>query len=578
MGKKQIFVIFKTHLDIGFTDCAENVIESYMNTYIPNAIKIGYELKDSDTPFVWTVGSWLIDRALKNDKTGTVEGAVRDGILNWHALAFTTHTELMSPKLFEYELNISKRLDERFGRKTIGSKMTDVPGHTLGMLPLMSKAGIKFMHIGINPATPLPPVPPLFRWKCGEDSVVVMYQGEYGEFQDFGDFGVCFAHTGDNLGPQSKEQIIEIYSDLRKSYPEYEFTAGTLNYLAERACRVRFLPVLENEIGDTWIHGAGTDPQKISRYKRVLREIEGRDLSAVDLTDNLLLVPEHTWGKDLKTFFNDTRHFTHAELEGVSAQWEGMKKSWDEQRSFVEKAERLLGIEPEYPLPPVDLSGCEPTESESIGFEISWQIFDNSDYERYKKDYMRLTEENRGWALWDFTKVGLPDYSGGIYTAKAGEFYKKGSKLLVKLAFDADAAEKYGLPYFYAEIDNNNISIKWFGRKMNRSPQACWLKFKGFEENWELDKMGQWIKPGSIVGSPLISAIDSGIRNKDCCIKSLDAALVAPFGRRLLHYADGRGEQDLYFNLYNNIWNTNFPMWYSDDAMFRFTIDGRCYE
>ena len=27
-----------------------------------------------------------------------------------------------------------------------------------------------------------------------------------------------------------------------------------------------------------------------------------------------------------------------------------------------------------------------------------------------------------------------------------------------------------------------------------------------------------------------------------------------------------------YFNLYNNIWNTNFPMWYSDDAMFRFLI------
>ena len=23
-------------------------------------------------------------------------------------------------------------------------------------------------------------------------------------------------------------------------------------------------------------------------------------------------------------------------------------------------------------------------------------------------------------------------------------------------------------------------------------------------------------------------------------------------------------------NLYNNIWNTNFPMWYSDDALFRF--------
>jgi hypothetical protein len=32
---------------------------------------------------------------------------------------------------------------------------------------------------------------------------------------------------------------------------------------------------------------------------------------------------------------------------------------------------------------------------------------------------------------------------------------------------------------------------------------------------------------------------------------------------------------DMYFNLYNNIWNTNFPMWFSDDAKFRFVIRKR---
>ena len=46
----------------------------------------------------------------------------------------------------------------------------------------------------------------------------------------------------------------------------------------------------------------------------------------------------------------------------------------------------------------------------------------------------------------------------------------------------------------------------------------------------------------------------------------------APFGRRLLQYNCGDARQDMYFNLYNNIWNTNFPLWYSDDAVFRFTI------
>ena len=27
-----------------------------------------------------------------------------------------------------------------------------------------------------------------------------------------------------------------------------------------------------------------------------------------------------------------------------------------------------------------------------------------------------------------------------------------------------------------------------------------------------------------------------------------------------------------HFNLFNNIWNTNFPMWYEDDARFRFVL------
>ena len=81
---------------------------------------------------------------------------------------------------------------------------------------------------------------------------------------------------------------------------------------------------------------------------------------------------------------------------------------------------------------------------------------------------------------------------------------------------------------------------------------------------------GEWISPFQIIGSPLISAVDKGVRNSSTEIVSYDACLVAPFGRRLLDYDLHPKTQDLYFNLYNNIWNTNFPMWYSDDTRFRF--------
>lgn len=576
MNKKDVLVIFKTHLDVGFTNYAENVIDNYLNSFIPNAIKVGYELKDTDTPFIWTVGSWMIWKALKEDKSGAVEQAVRDGILNWHGLPFTTHTELLNAKLFEAGLDISTELDEKFGRKTIAAKMTDVPGHTIGMIPLMRRRGLEFLHIGVNSATPVPPVPPLFKWKNGNEYITVMYEDGYGCTQEFDDFVLCFAHTHDNAGPQSKEEIIKVYEEIQKKFPDYTLKAATLNDVAERVRNIKNIPVVEKEIGDTWIHGAATDPQKLSRYRNILRHTDENDLRDVRLRENLLFVPEHTWGMDVKKYFRDDKHYTYKEMEDCVDERKTIEKSWEEQRNYVRNAEKILKIEPDYDTSAPDLSGYEKiTDDKADVFDISWQIFDNSDYKRYKKDYMRLNDATVGWAIWDFTKVGLPDYNGGIYTAQVTEAYKKDNTEIYKLEFDKEIETKYGLPYFYLIIKDKNIEIKWYNKKNSRLPQACWFKIKGLDEEWELNKMGEWISPENIIGSPLISAVENGVRNKSVVIETIDTALVAPYGRRLLHYNEKGLKQDLYFNLYNNIWNTNFPMWYSDDAVFRFAIKER---
>ena len=566
---KEILIIFKTHLDIGFTDLSENVKQKYVRSYIPNAIKVGYELKDTDTPFVWTVGSWLINEALKVDESGKVEQAIKDGILNWHALPFTSHTELMSVKLFEYGLDVSARLDARFGVKTVGAKMTDVPGHTQGMIPLMSRRGIKFLHIGVNEATPVPPVPSVFRWRQGQDEIRVMYQGEYGTDADFGDFAVCFAHTNDNCGPQSADEIRSIYEEIAKKYPNCVLKAATLNDVAERVGALTDLPVIDKEIGDTWIHGAATDPKKLSKYRALLRRIEKDGINA-DVTDSLLCVPEHTWGLDLKTFFKNNSVYTHTELETAKDERAFIESSWEEQRGYVALAEKVLGKVDECEVTEPSLDGYTETAAPVVeDIEISWQLFDVGDYERYKKDYMRT---HIWWAIADFTKVGLPVYNGGIFIAKPVKAYEKNGCTLVRLEFDAEITERLGLPYFIYERTEKGIMLKWFGKKASRLPQACWLKFKGYTENWEISKMGVWIKPENVIGSPLIAATDRGVRNGEVTVEPLDSALVAPYGRRLLHYGEENGSQDLYFNLYNNIWNTNFPMWYSDDALFRFEI------
>ena len=75
-----------------------------------------------------------------------------------------------------------------------------------------------------------------------------------------------FAHTGDNLGPQSAEEAEAEYERIRNLDLNADGEAATLDADAERLLVVvETLPGIEEVIGDSWIHGIGSDPWKVSR-------------------------------------------------------------------------------------------------------------------------------------------------------------------------------------------------------------------------------------------------------------------------------------------------------------------------
>ncbi|MEG1529821.1 MAG: glycoside hydrolase, partial [Clostridia bacterium] len=95
---KQVIIVSKTHLDLGFTDYASNILEKYIDKFIPNAIKIAKEVNTDKKKFVWTTGSWLINKALTigtEKQKDDVANALKAGDIVAHAFPFTTHTELM---------------------------------------------------------------------------------------------------------------------------------------------------------------------------------------------------------------------------------------------------------------------------------------------------------------------------------------------------------------------------------------------------------------------------------------------------------------------------------------------------
>jgi len=564
---RNVLLIFKTHLDLGFTGYAADVRDKYLNEYLPAAVRVARENEHTDHRFVWTTGSWLIREALKQDD-GTLDAAIRDGLIAWHALPFTTHTEYMNPALFSAGLDISAELDARYGRKTIAAKMTDVPGHTAGIIPLLAERGVELLHIGVNPATPVPDVPEIFRWKNGDKSIVVIYSRDYGEPCEFGDTALVFGFTGDNHGPQGGEQLEEIYRSLSEKYPDAVIRAASLDDAAV-ALRGADLPVVEGEIGDSWIHGIGTDPTKTRAFREILRRCES--FGDTDLSGSLLLVPEHTWGMDLKTHFPNETHWLPDDLE-TCAEKAVIEKSWEEQRKYVYRAAEQLHVDltdvltVERPAP----SSMMPIDAVPNA-EFSYQLFDRTDYERFREEYLRL---DCRWSQWDFTKVGLPEYRGSIYLPEVTGAWQDGDTRVFRLTFDDEIRRFAGLPEIWLLEREDYTELRWFGKRANRLPEAFWLRFPQVTENLELFKMGQWIDPDDVLDAKNLHGVWA-VRSQTHEIETLDAPLAAPFGRNLLRRKNPTDAQSLYFNLYNNVWNTNFPMWFTDDAKFRFVIRRR---
>src|SRR5271157_1887499 len=267
-GVNRVLVMFKCHFDAGFIDTQAHVLQRYFAEYFPQAIRTARQMRQSGSDrYVWTTGSWLLYEYLEqasSDQRRRTEQAVAAGDLAWHALPFTWETEFMDRSMIEGAIGFSQALDQRFGRTTIGARMTDVPGHSRGLVGPLAAHGVKFLDIGVNDASTVPEVPSLFVWQDPEGaSLIMMYHHGYGGIVQapHSDLAVAVEMRGDNSGPHSVEEITKIYADLRKRFPHAQVTAANLSEIAAAVEPYRRrLPVVTQEIGDTWIYGVASDP------------------------------------------------------------------------------------------------------------------------------------------------------------------------------------------------------------------------------------------------------------------------------------------------------------------------------
>lgn len=646
---KNIFATFKAHWDIGFTTSARKLTHNIINWHFPTVIGTAKKIKDSrDHDLVLTYGSWIVQEGLnrlKGEKLTNLENAIANNVITWNAMPFTMHSEYYDRSLYEYCLEISQNLDKQFGKKTIAAKLTDVPCHTVNIVPLLADAGIKFLHIGVNWMCVSPDVPDIFIWKHDDGSeIIVMYDHSgYGRPQAMKEHDQMLGlkMKGDNMDPWTEAEVAYELDILSKQYPNAIIQGARIDEYAKTLTGLKNkLPVITKEFGDTWIFGTGSDPYKTAQFRELSRLRtqwikENKLIPSKEyhtFSTNLMLVGEHTWGMDHNTYMDDRENYETEQFHKVKTRsnYRILEESWNEQREYIDNAietlpaklkstaekhlKNLIAKKP-------DLSGYIKTNgvnikttqleiafdskgeitllnkngksyltnNKSLG-SISYQTYNNKDFEKYGEQYYKFH--------WD----GLDESSSGLegsyaeskmwHTANTNIYQKEiGNKIyvIVESFFERDAIKKYGSPkVFYTEyiIDKNSsqieINLQWFEKQACKLPESIWFSFipdnKG---EWKFSKIGSYISPNNVAskGSRNLHGINKDIVFEDDSgtlkIESLDANLVSPGKKSIIDFHNELPDfsKGVHFNLFNNLWQTNFVAWYENDARFRFKLD-----
>ncbi|MBP1964391.1 glycosyl hydrolase-related protein [Paenibacillus aceris] len=406
MTLEKIYVVFKTHFDIGFTGLVSDVVGRYRTEMLKDVIEICDRTKENDEheKYVWTMSAWPLLQSLKGSQEEEKQkalGFLENRQLIWHKLPYTTHTEFCGLEEWIRGMYVSEGLTDRFGYDPKDAKMTDVPGHTWVVPSLLKKAGVEFLHLGCNPATTPPDVPPVFYWEGpdGERLLTFYSKGSYGtgilppeEWTH--PVWLAMIQTSDNHGPHDASIIEEMKASIRDSGSSAELHIGSLgDFAADFLSRNPELPVIRGDMADSWIHGVGTAPREVARVRALRSQVTavesalavshftGEKLESEQVVkakidesyEHTLLFGEHTWGMDCKTFLfprvaYDKKSFLQLKQ---SERYQRMEQSWAEQIDYLNKAESSLH-EAKAGLTKEQLSGSQGSKALRVHSHLGW--------------------------------------------------------------------------------------------------------------------------------------------------------------------------------------------------------------
>ncbi|KAJ8311290.1 hypothetical protein KUTeg_011157 [Tegillarca granosa] len=546
----RVHLIFMSHLDVGYDAYIGFIINEYFDTYFPRAISMAEGLVDSKygERFIYTTHPWLVSLYIdcppnfflagnvqihcpKPEAIKAFTDAVNKGYITWHAGPMNMQFEMFEPSLANFSLQISADLDKRFGikRKFRVVSQRDVPGITQAVVPIFESAGIEAISVGVNDRTAPPAFPKIFNWKFLNSSIIGLWnKGGY----------------PDDPGPDPSHPRGLSWNDC-----------ATFPGLSHALC---FAFRTDN-----------SGPPK--SLQEILSNFEvARDFGFVRCVA--------TW--------QEQRNFSYLAIDAL----QNHSLAWD----LRHELSKLYALKP-------DLSGYVDVQnkySDQTCYGFTLQFTPDGALSKLMDPLFNTSWASKTNLLGKFVyqtfDAGDFNYFDRHYAWTGSFLDAVGKRNMSMNASPVSQLWQTSLVNLYRskEID---VSLQWFGKTTTRLPESLNFVFIPTQNtdgaHWMIHKLGQWIDPLNVVlnGSQRLHVVDRGVyyinsKSQGMEIVSYDAGLVNvltpdwgvnAFSLPLkpIMSVDGMA-----FNLYNNLWGTNYIYWYpfeqrDIDQKFRFTLN-----
>jgi hypothetical protein len=379
-----LYLIHHTHLDIGYTHHQDEV-ERLQWQHLEDALRYGAVSASypQEARFVWNPeGLWAVESYLERHGTAEQERllqGIRRGWIGLDGMFANLLTGITSSEGLMRSLETARRLSERSGVPIESAMLSDIPGFTWGLVPVLAQHGVRYLSIGPNFGHRIGSFLDTwgdrpFYWESpsGRERVLTWVSGA----------GYAWFHTGLGYAKITKildeESVFKYLDQLAESGYPYEiahmrYNIGSDNgppdptladavrdwnqrYVAPhlivatiaelfRAFEARYgegLPVYRGDMTGYWEDGAASSARETALARRTAESLVQTETLAAMLGTrlpqeelyrawrNVLLFYEHTWGS--------WNSISEPESEFTIGQWRRKKEFAD---SAAAQADRL---------------------------------------------------------------------------------------------------------------------------------------------------------------------------------------------------------------------------------------------